>query len=83
MTEQQAKLQIDIFQTPDGETQIEVRFDHDTIWLSQAQMAQLFDKDSDTIGIHLKNIFKTNELEESRTTEESSVVRQEGHSEPR
>jgi prophage maintenance system killer protein len=74
MTEQQ----IEIFETPDGQTQIEVRFERETIWLSQAQMAQLFEKDSDTIGLHLKNIFKTNELEESATTEDSSVVRQEG-----
>lgn len=67
-----------IYQTDDGQTQVEVRFDHDTIWLSQAQMADLFDKDSDTIGLHLKNIYKSGELEENSTTEQSSVVRQEG-----
>ena len=78
MTDQLTQQPIEIFQTPDGQTQIQVRFDHETIWLSQAQMAELFGKDSDTIGLHLKNIFKTNELEQSATTEESSVVRQEG-----
>lgn len=59
---------------------VEVRLDssHETIWLSQGQMAELFDKDSDTIGLHLKNIYKTNELLEESTTGESSVVRQEG-----
>lgn len=72
------KQHIEIFETSDGLAQIDVRFDRETIWLSQAQMAQLFEKDSDTIGLHLKNIFKTNELIESETTEESSVVRQEG-----
>jgi hypothetical protein len=41
-------------------------------------MAELFDKDSDTIGLHLRNIYKSGELEKSATTEESSVVRQEG-----
>jgi hypothetical protein len=41
-------------------------------------MAELFDKDSDTIGLHLRNIFKEGELDENSTTEESSVVRQEG-----
>lgn len=41
-------------------------------------MAELFDKDSDTIGLHLKNIYQTGELDEAATTEESSVVRQEG-----
>lgn len=40
-------------------------------------MAQLFDKDSDTIGLHLKNIYQSGELEEHTTTEESSVVQQE------
>ena len=41
-------------------------------------MAELFDKDSDTIGLHLKNIYESGELEEGSTTEDSSVVRQEG-----
>lgn len=69
---------IQIFQTEDGRTQIQVRFEQDTLWLSQAQMAELFDKDSDTIGLHLKNIYESGELEEGSTTEDSSVVRQEG-----
>lgn len=73
-----AEQQIEIFETADGQAQIEVRFEQETIWLSQVQMADLFDKDSDTIGLHLKNIFKTKELDESATTEESSVVRREG-----
>ena len=72
------KQQIEIYQTDDGQTQIDVRFEQDTIWLSQAQMAELFEKDSDTIGLHLKNIFETGELDPQPTTEESSVVRQEG-----
>ncbi len=42
-------------------------------------MAELFDKDSDTIGLHLKNIFKTGELDEKSTTEKYSVVQQEGN----
>lgn len=41
-------------------------------------MADLFEKDTDTISLHLENIFKDGELEEKATTEESSVVRQEG-----
>ncbi len=70
--------QIEIYQTDDGQTQIQVCVEQDTLWLSQAQMAELFDKDSDTIGLHLKNIYKSGELEKSATTEESSVVRKEG-----
>ena len=70
---------IQIYQTADGgHTEIKVRFEHDTLWLSQAQMAELFDKDSDTIGLHLKNIYESGELMEEATTEKSSVVRQEG-----
>ncbi len=72
------KQQIEIYQTDDGQTQIDVRFEQDSIWLSQTQMAELFDKDSDTIGLHLKNIYESGELDQPATTEESSVVRQEG-----
>jgi hypothetical protein len=70
---------IEIYQTEDGNAQIEVRLEQDTLWLSQGQMAELFDKDSDAIGFHLKNIFNEGELEEKTTTEESSLVRQEGN----
>jgi hypothetical protein len=69
---------IEIYQGDDGQTQIQIKLDQGTLWLSQAQMAELFDKDSDTIGLHLRNIFKEGELDENSTTEESSVVRQEG-----
>ncbi|HMU63803.1 MAG TPA: virulence protein RhuM/Fic/DOC family protein [Nitrosomonas sp.] len=67
-----------IYQPDDGLLGVEVRLRDETAWLSQAQMAALFDKDSDTIGLHLKNIYQSGELIESATTEKSSVVRQEG-----
>ncbi len=70
--------QIEIYQTDDGQMQIQVRLEKDTLWLSQAQMSELFGKSSDNIGLHLKNIYKTGELDQFSTTEESSVVRQEG-----
>nr|WP_319493474.1 virulence protein RhuM/Fic/DOC family protein [uncultured Desulfobacter sp.] len=70
--------QIEIYQAEDGQTEIQVRLEKDTLWLSQAQMADLFDKDSDTIGLHLKNIYKSGELDRQATTEKSSVVRMEG-----
>lgn len=73
-----AESAIKIYQTDDGQTKIDVKFDNETVWLTQKQMAQLFDKDSDTIGLHLKNIYQSSELEELSTTEESSVVQQEG-----
>lgn len=70
--------QIEIYSGPDG-AQVEVQFDRDTIWLSQKQMAALFERDSDTISLHLKNIYSDGELEEISTTEEYSVVQKEGN----
>ncbi|WP_257670512.1 virulence RhuM family protein [Parapedobacter tibetensis] len=70
--------QIEIYQSSDGQTLVEVKFEHDTIWLNQKQMAELFGKDTDTIGLHLRNIFKEKELEEKSTTEVFSVVQTEG-----
>lgn len=69
---------INIYKAPDGHTEIEVKLDHHTVWLSQKQMAELFDKDSDTNGLHLKNIYDAEELIENSTTEYSSVVQKEG-----
>ncbi len=69
---------IKIYQSQDGQTEVQVRFENETVWLSQKQMAQLFDKDSDTVALHLKNIYKSGELDEISTTEESSVVQLEG-----
>ncbi len=78
MTKTMTESEIKIYQADDGQTKIDVRFENETVWLSQKQMAQLFDKDSDTIGLHLKNIYQSGELEEFATTEESSVVQNEG-----
>ncbi len=70
---------IKIYQTDDGQTEIQVKFENETVWLSQRQMAQLFEKDIDTIGLHLKNIYQSGELEEFVTAEESSVLQKEGN----
>jgi len=67
-----------IYQAPDGEARLEVRLDRETIWLSQRQMALLFEKDTDTVGLHIRNIYREGELEEAATTEDSSVVQEEG-----
>jgi len=72
------KSEIKIYKTQEGKTSIAVKLEKETVWLSQRQMAELFDKDSDTIGLHLKNIYKSGELEEFSTAEKYSVVRQEG-----
>jgi hypothetical protein len=57
---------------------VQVRLDGETIWLSQTQMAELFASSTDNISLHLKNIYKDGELIEAATTEDFSVVRQEG-----
>ena len=53
-----------IYQTEDGQTQIDVRLENDTVWLTQAQMAELFQKDQSVIARHINNAVKEGELEE-------------------
>ncbi len=74
MQEGGGKSQIIIYKTEKGETKIDVRFDGETVWLSQKQMAELFDCSVDNISLHLKNIFKEAELGEKAVVEESSVT---------
>ena len=52
-----------IYQTEDGQTQIDVRLENETVWLTQAQMAELFEKDRTVITRHINNVFKEGELE--------------------
>jgi len=54
-----------IYQTEDGQTQIDVRLENDTVWLTQAQMAELFEKDQSVVARHLNNAIRDGELEES------------------
>ena len=54
-----------IYQTADNQTQIDVRMENDTVWLTQAQMADLFQKDRTVISRHIRNVFKEGELDES------------------
>ncbi len=62
--------QIIIYQTEDGQTKIDVRFDGDTVWLSQEEMANLFDKGRSTITEHIQNVFTEGELIESAVCRE-------------
>ena len=56
-----------IYRTADGQTTVDVRMDGNTVWLSQAQMAELFQKDRTVIGRHINNIYKEHELERETT----------------
>ncbi|MCX6763208.1 MAG: virulence RhuM family protein [Candidatus Moranbacteria bacterium] len=74
-----AQSQIIIYKSPTGETKIDVRFDGETVWLTQKQMAELFDCSTENIILHLKNIFESRELSEKGTAKESLVVQEEGN----
>ena len=63
----------------DGELELKVSVDSETIWLTQLQMSQLFDTSTDNVGLHLKNLYLEKELDENSTTEFFSVVRKEGN----
>ena len=56
------KGQIILYQTPDGESKIEVRLENDNVWLSADQMAELFQRNKSTISRHIKNVLEDGEL---------------------
>jgi hypothetical protein len=61
------KQQIQIYQSEDGQLELKIAFDHETVWLTQAQMAELFGTQRPAITKHLTSIFKTGELDEAAT----------------
>ncbi len=67
-----------LYETEDGAARIDLRVTEGTVWLSQSEIAGLFDVSVDNVGLHLKNIYADGDLDEAATTEESSVVRTEG-----
>ena len=69
---------IQIYQTADGKTQIDVRMEKDTLWLTLLQIAELFDRDKSVISRHLKNIFDTGELLREATVAKNATVQTEG-----
>ena len=70
--------QIIIYQTEDGQTQVDVRLENETVWLTQAQMAELFEKTPQNITMHIGNVYKEGELEKESTCKEYLQVQQEG-----
>ncbi len=69
---------IQIYQSNDGQVQLEITLEQDTLWLTQSQISVLFDTSTDNISLHLKNIYNEQKLDENLTAEDFSVVRQEG-----
>ena len=67
-----------IYQTEDGQTQIDVRLENETVWLTQAQMAELFETDRTSIVRHINNIYKAEELDRESTCAKIAQVQTEG-----
>ena len=74
----EAKGEIVLYQ-PDETIRLEVRMEDDTVWLSQAQMAELFQTTKNNITLHIGNVYKEQELETNATSKESLLVRMEGN----
>ena len=68
-----------IYQTEDGQTQIDVRLENETVWLTQAQMAELFETDRTSIVRHINNIYRADELEREATCAKIAQVQTEGN----
>lgn len=67
-----------VYQTEDGKLKIDVRFEGETVWLAQQQMAELFQTTKQNISLHIQNIYEEQELEREATVKESLTVQQEG-----
>jgi len=70
--------QIVIYQSPDGTTGIEVHLEAETVWLTQKQMAELFDKDVRTVNEHIRNTFKEGELAKSSVIRKFRITASDG-----
>ena len=69
---------IEIYQSDDGQLELKVALDHDTVWLTQAQLAELFQVKPQNITMHLKNILAGGELQEDATCKDFLQVQSEG-----
>ena len=67
-----------IYQTEDGQTQIDVRLENDTVWLTQGQMVDLFQTTKQNVSLHVRNVFKEGELDQSATVKDYLTVQKEG-----
>jgi hypothetical protein len=73
--------QLILYQTEDDKTRLEVRLQDESVWLTQAQMAALFDTTVPNINIHIKNIYDENELSDEATIKDYLIVQKEGNRE--
>jgi prophage maintenance system killer protein len=69
-----ASANILIYQSPDGQTQLEVQLDQETVWLTQAQMSELFGRERSVISKHLRNVFQSAELDEESNVQKMHIA---------
>jgi prophage maintenance system killer protein len=67
-----------LYEAPDGQIRLDVRLEQDTVWLAQAQMAELFDKNVRTISEHIRNVFKEKELDNSSVIRNFRITARDG-----
>ena len=70
---------IEIYSSQDGSIQLNVKLENDTVWLTQSQMAELFGVDRTSIVRHIRNIYKSEELDQNSTCAKNAQIRTEGH----
>lgn len=67
-----------IYQTLDGHTELDVRVEGESVWLTQAQMVDLFKSTKQNISLHINNVFKEGELDKGATVKKNLTVQKEG-----
>ena len=78
MNKDELDNKIVIYQAEDGKTQLDVKLENETVWLTQAQMTELFQTTKQNISLHINNIFKEGELDSKATVKEYLTVQHEG-----
>ena len=78
MKKDNQKSQIIIYKTEDGQTKIDIRFENETVWLTQTALAKLFQTTKNNISQHVKNIFGEGELAQTATVKKFLTVQKEG-----
>jgi hypothetical protein len=69
-----SKGEVVIYKSPEGKPELEVKLKENTVWLTQKQMSNLFQKDVRTVNEHIKNVYKERELEKNSTIRKSRIV---------
>jgi hypothetical protein len=74
MKTQKQKSEVVLFQAEDGQTRLEVQLDHETVWLNQAQMVALFERDVSVVSRHIRNVFAEGELSEKSNLQKMQIA---------